>query len=214
MCVLVLVAAIWGCLKQVPERPSICASQLRLAFLESQGAVPPGSNPRRNRLFLKKCRCSLRHFGAADRVLATVLLLVPAIKSFVPFSCVSGALDKYQGLYQTFWLCSPGPLGRDALSQPCSLIHGSGRVWFGFSDCRLRLPNTGTEEAQHRVSQFKLTLFGLRGAVALGSYLFRQGSVHCLTPESPIFRGMPTGLKAFLEPPSMSRLRSCTWLPC
>ena len=30
------------------------------------------------------------------------------------------------------------------------------------------------------------------------------GKVYCLTPEVPLFRGMPTGLEVFLEPPGVS----------
>ena len=37
--------------------------------------------------------------------------------------------------------------------------------------------------------------------------------VYCLTPEAPLFRGIPTGFKAFLEPLGVCRLLSCTWFP-
>ena len=39
-----------------------------------------------------------------------------------------------------------------------------------------------------------------------------QGLVYRLTPEMSVFRGMPTGPKAFSEPPRMFVLLSCAWL--
>ena len=45
----------------------------------------------------------------------------------------------------------------------------------------------------------------------LSSSSLRKGQVFRLTPGAPIFRGLPTGIDAFLEPPSVSGLESSTW---
>ena len=54
--------------------------------------------------------------------------------------------------------------------------------------------------------------FWPEGAVPPRLYPLQRGWVNCLAPEVPLFRGMPTGPKAFLGLPDASGLWPCDWI--
>ena len=83
-----------------------------------------------------------------------------------------------------------------------------GRSWFDSIDlvgfvlsllvvARLRLPNVGTGEAQqsHHGTDTDILLEPQRAVP--GFNLPRRGKVFRLAPKTPLFRGMPTGLRHF-----------------
>ena len=77
---------------------------------------------------------------------------------------------------------------RTHLGRLCKSVHRSGRVWSGSAG-----------------SWWRCAL----GAVPLDSNSPWRGWVYRLAPEVPLFRGMPMGLEAFLEPLGMSGPQPC-----
>ena len=76
------------------------------------------------------------------------------------------------------------------LSKPCLAVHGSGWLCSGSAGSRLRWALTGNLEPQ------RVVLSGFNPPW--------RGYVYRLVPEAPLFRRMPMGPEAFLEPPSVS----------
>ena len=93
---------------------------------------------------------------------------------------------------------SQGSAGLGHSSVGCVLsVCGSGRVCPSSSSSRPRFALTGIPDPQ--------------GAVASGSNTPWRGQVHCLAPESPLFREMPTEPEAFLGMLGVSGPRPCAW---
>ena len=61
------------------------------------------------------------------------------------------------------------------------------------------------EKSGIRVTWLRPILHGLSGAVLPSSHLLQQSLVYRLTPEVPVFKGMPLGVSAPWP---------CDWLPC
>ena len=99
-CVLAPVAFGQGRLTQMPGRPSICILRLRLALLEPQGAISPGTSPFQRHLFLGECWQGSRHFR--NHQVCVGYSLVPDShnkKGHVPYSSVCGFVLGYTQFY-------------------------------------------------------------------------------------------------------------------
>ena len=99
-------------------------------------------------------------------------------------------------------------LGRDAfqLAVFSRTRIKSGVSWFGRS--RLRLPDAGAGEAQHLHCTAHTDILEPQGGRPPKLSL-QRGCIYHLALEAPLFKGMSTGLKAFLESPGVCGFRPC-----
>ena len=80
------------------------------------------------------------------------------------------------------------------------MIRGSGRVCLGSGGNRSRASDMDSRKPAFMSCMLRPALLESQGAVPLGSNPLRRSLVYRLARKTTLFRGIPTALKAFLEP--------------
>ena len=107
------------------------------------------------------------------------------------------------------WPCLLGRRTRTYFGWSCSQVRGSGRMCFGLVkvdwSSLMQMPGRPSNCVWYRRRWIS------RGRRAGSNPLWR-GWVYRLMYEAPLFRGMPTRLKAFLKPPGICGFWICPWI--
>ena len=92
--------------------------------------------------------------------------------------------------------------------RPCLSVHGSGLVFHGSGGNRSRPSDMDFAKSVFMSGASRPASSSLRGPSPQALILRGGGKVYRRALETTLFRGMPTGPEAFLEPPGVSGLRS------